>query len=479
MPIPATAFLPPDISLLTDLYQLTMAYGYWKNGRAEDEAIFYGYYRKEPFGNPYTLIAGLETAIAYLQQYSFSNTALDYLASLTDSQGTPLFEAAFLDFLGQQELQCTFYALEEGSIAFAQTPIFRIQGPLWQAQLLETALLNCFNFQSLIASKAARIVAAAGRDPVLEFGLRRAQGMDGGLSASRAAYIGGCTGTSNVLAGKAFGIPVKGTHAHSWVMSFDTEMAAFEAYANAMPNNCILLLDTYQTEQGIHIAIELGHQLRKKGYHLQGVRLDSGDLVQLSRQARQALDAAGFQQTNIIASDGLDEYKIRDLKEAGAAIDAWGVGTSLVTAADQPSLGMVYKLAAVRSANGVWQSKMKLSNTPQKASTPGCLQTRRYFISNGQPFGDMIWDEHLGNPKAAFRSLDGRDIVATARDYQDLLQLIFDRGQQVYESPSCSAIQATATTNKQLFSAVDFDFYPVGLEQQLQQQKVRCLQQWL
>lgn len=360
--------------LLTDLYQLTMGYGYWKNGMTEQEAVFHLFYRRAPFGGTAAIVAGVNPAADFLNDLKFSPEELAYLATLTGSDDKPLFEQGYLDHLRDLEWKLEVDALPEGELAFPNEPIIRVRGPLLQCQLVETALLNIVNFQTLIATKAARICDAAEGDPILEFGLRRAQGPDGGLSASRAAYLGGCTATSNVLAGMEYGIPVKGTHAHSWVMSFDTEEEAFATYANAMPNNTVLLVDTYDTLNGVRKAITIGQQLREKGHDIQGIRLDSGDLAALSIGARELLDSAGFQNTKIIASNDLDEEKIKTLKAKGALIDIWGVGTQLVTSADQPALGGVYKLGAIRSDNNEWQYRIKLSNDLIKVSNPGILQ---------------------------------------------------------------------------------------------------------
>ena len=320
-----------SLSLLTDLYQLTMAYGYWKSQKIDFEAVFTLFFRKPPFNSGYTIAAGLETVLAYIEDLHFTNDDLSYLATLTGADGKPLFEQAFLDYLRQLRFECDIDAVPEGTVVFPHQPLLRVQGSLLQCQILETALLNIVNFQTLIATKAARVCFAAQGDPVLEFGLRRAQGIDGGLAASRATYIGGCVATSNVLAGKLYGIPVKGTHAHSWVMSFDSEEEAFQAYAQAMPNNCIFLVDTFDTLKGTKKAIEMGQWLREKGHQLGGIRLDSGDFVQLSQQVRKMLDEAGFEQARIVASSDLDEHLIADLKSAGAQIDLWGVGTKLIT----------------------------------------------------------------------------------------------------------------------------------------------------
>jgi nicotinate phosphoribosyltransferase len=400
-----------SLALLTDLYQLTMAYGYWRAGKARQDAVFQLYFRREPFGGAYAIAAGLEPAIEYLQSLSFTRSDLDYLATLH------LFDDAFLDFLGGLRFTCDVDAIPEGTVVFAYEPLLRVRGSILEAQIVETALLNFLNFQTLIATKAQRIVHAAAGDPVIDFGLRRAQGEDGALAATRAAYIGGVSSTSNVLAGAMYGIPVKGTHAHSWVMSFDSELEAFETYAEVMPSNVLLLVDTYDTLEGVKHAIEVGRKLRERGHELLGIRLDSGDLTQLSQQARAMLDDAGFPKAVIAASNDLDEHAIAELKQRGAKIALWGVGTRLVTAWDQPALGGVYKLAAVRDPRGEWQRKMKRS--AGKKSIPGILNVRRTAD------GDVIYDE-LRTPSAG----------------DDLLVPIMRGGRVVYERPSLNEIAA-------------------------------------
>src|SRR5437016_3987198 len=294
-----------SLALLTDLYELTMAFGYWKSGTADKEAVFHLIFRQPPFGSGFTIACGLAAAIDYLRDFHFTPEDLDYLASLTGRDKLALFDRRFLEYLGKLRFACDVDALPEGTAVFSQEPLLRVQGPILQAQIVESALLNFLNFQSLIATKAARICLAARGEPVIEFGLRRAQGVDGALTECRAAYVGGCAGTSNVLAGKLYGIPVTGTHAHSWVMSFDSESEAFAAYAEAMPNNCIFLVDTYDSLEGVRRAVEIGKELRRKGHELAGIRLDSGDLAFLSIEARKILDAAGFNNAAIVASNDL------------------------------------------------------------------------------------------------------------------------------------------------------------------------------
>src|SRR5688572_29036188 len=377
----ATSTLPlygQSLSLLTDLYQLTMAYGYWKLGRGEQEAVFHLTFRKHPFAGGFTVACGLHAAIDYLRALRFDESDLAYLATLKGNDGRPLFEGGFLDYLRDMRFTCDVDAIPEGTAVFPHEPLVRVRGPILQCQLVETPLLAMVNFQTLVATKAARVCQATRGEPVLEFGLRRAQGIDGGLSASRAAYVGGCAATSNVLAGKLFGIPVRGTHAHSWVMSFDSELEAFRAYADAMPNNCVFLVDTYNTLEGVRRAVQVGREMRERGAHeMVGIRLDSGDLAYLSIEARKILDAGGFPKAQILASNDLDEQIITSLKEQGATIAIWGVGTKLVTAYDQPALGGVYKLSALRGADDAWKYKLKLSEQTAKVSNPGDRKSTR------------------------------------------------------------------------------------------------------
>ncbi|MBI5209657.1 MAG: nicotinate phosphoribosyltransferase [Elusimicrobia bacterium] len=400
-----------SLALLTDLYQLTMAQGYWKSGLDRHEAVFHLYFRKNPFNGGYAVACGLDTAARFMESFAFAEDDLAYLASLPGaavlpspgaagpsggpeapgSNGAPLFEPGFLDYLAGMRLECDVDAAPEGSVLFAPEPMLRVRGPLPQCQLLETALLNILNFQTLIATKASRVALAAAGSPVLEFGLRRAQGIDGGLSASRAAYVGGCAATSNALAGKLFGIPVRGTHAHSWVMAFDSELEAFEAYAEALPGDCVFLVDTYDTLGGVRRAIEVGRRLRERGRRLAGVRLDSGDLAALSIEARRLLDEAGFADAFVAASSDLDEKAIADLRGRGARVTVWGVGTKLVTGDGQPALGGVYKLGALRPPGGAWRDTLKASGEPAKASYPGILQVRR-SSEGGRPVRDTIYD---------------------------------------------------------------------------------------
>lgn len=467
-------------ALLTDLYQLTMAYGYWKTGAFTKEAAFHLFFRNAPFQSGYTIAAGLSDAIAWLRGFRFDPEELDYLGSLIGNDGAPLFSRGFLDYLHALSFTCDVDAVPEGTVVFPNEPLLRVQGPILEAQLVETALLNFINFQTLIATKSARVCLAAQGEPVLEFGLRRAQGVDGALAASRAAYLGGCAATSNVLAGRLFGVPVKGTHAHSWVMAFDDELASFQAYAEAMPNNCVFLVDTYDSLEGVGRAIEVGRWLRDHGHRMAGIRLDSGDLAYLSIEARRLLDAAGFSDAAIFASNDLDEHIISSLKQQGARIAYWGVGTKLVTAFDQPALGGVYKLSAVRERGGAWEYKLKVSEQAAKISNPGILQVRR-FTRDGQFIGDMIFNE--GKPPAGPRVIvdPGNPLRQKAipedAAAQDLLVPVFRRGKLVYREPSLEEVRnrvqdQLAQLHPGLKRLLNPHEYPVGLEPGLFQLKM-------
>lgn len=472
-----------SLALLTDLYEITMAYGYWKEGRREQEAAFNLLFRTLPFQGGFAIACGMEPAMEFLEQFRFTRDDLGYLASLAGADGAPLFEPDFLRYLGDLRFSCDVDIVPEGTAVFPQEPLIRVRGPIIQAQLIETALLTLVNFQTLIATKSARVCLAAQGEPVLEFGLRRAQGIDGGLSASRAAYVGGCAATSNLLAGHVYGIPVRGTHAHSWVMSFDSELEAFEAYARAMPNNVVFLVDTYDTLEGVHRAVEVGRRLRAHGHELLGVRLDSGDLAYLSKEARRILDEAGFTTTSILASSELDEGIITSLKLQGATIAVWGVGTQLVTAYDQPALGGVYKLTAVRWGDGPWQERIKLSEQSAKITTPGILAVRR-FSSDGEFIGDMIYDERFP-PQEDALIVDPLDMTRRKRfpagtRSEELLVPAFRAGRRVYRAPPLEEVRRRAREQLDGFHEgvkrfVNPHRYPVGLEYELYQRRTELI----
>jgi nicotinate phosphoribosyltransferase len=470
-------------AILTDLYQLTMAYGYWRSGVADQEAVFHLLFREQPFRGGFTVCCGLADVIDYLRGFRFDTSDLEYLRGVKGNDGKRIFDPAFLKHLGKLRLRVDVDAISEGTVVFPQEPLVRVRGPILHAQLVETALLNLVNFQSLIATKAARICLAAQGDPVIDFGLRRAQGIDGALTASRSAYIGGCAGTSNVLAGKIFGTPIGGTHAHSWVMSFENELNAFNAYADALPNNCILLVDTYNSLKGVRNAIEVGKRLRKAGHKLVGIRLDSGDLAYLSIKARKMLDEAGFKDAAIVASNDLNEHLITSLKQQRAAINVWGVGTMLVTAYDQPALGGVYKLSAVRRPDGTWEPKMKLSEQAAKVTNPGVPQVRRFRKGN-QFIGDAIYDEARPMPQR-ITIVDPADPTrrkhfAAGTKYEDLLVPVLRGGKVVYDSPPLKKIRERVRDQLAMLHPGIKRFenphqYPAGLELTLHELKTKLI----
>lgn len=463
-------------AMLTDLYQLTMAQAYLDAGIAANQGCFHLYFRENPFGGGFTVAAGLEQAVEWLQRWRFSERDLEYLAQRKGRDGSRLFTHGFLQWLSTARFDCDVDAVPEGTIVFPTEPLVRVIGPLPICQMAETALLTMVNFASLVATKASRVRLAAGEDQVLEFGLRRAQGPDGGLSASRAAYVGGCDATSNVLAGQEYGIPVAGTHAHSWVMAFDSEVEAFEAYAKALPNNVTLLVDTYDTLEGVRRAVEVGRALRARGHDLLGVRIDSGDLAWLSLRAREILDEGGFPEAKIVASNELDEHLIASLKRQGAAIDVWGVGTKLVTGWDQPALGGVYKLSAVRQSDEAWSPRLKVSEQTAKATTPGVLGVRRYRDGQGALVGDMIYDvDHP--PGEAPVMVDPADptrrkAFAAGQDYEELLVPVMRKGRRVWEPPPLDSVRARTLEglsglDPSLTRFLNPHVHPVGLERGL------------
>jgi nicotinate phosphoribosyltransferase len=470
------------LTLLTDLYQLSMAAAAWKAGVENREAVFHLLFRRPPFKSGFTIAAGLGSALDYVRDWRFTDDDLRYLGELRAGSGERMFEQTFLDHLRDLEPQVDIDGVLEGTAVFPQEPLLRVSGPIVPCMLLESALLDLINFQTLIATKAARVCLATEGGPVLEFGLRRAQGVDGAVSAARAAYIGGCVATSNVLAGRLLGIPVRGTHAHSWVMLFESEREAFDAYARAMPHNVILLVDTYDTLQGVRNAIETGKWLREQGRELSGIRLDSGDLAWLSIEARKLLDAAGFTSTIIYASNELDEHLIASLKQQGAQIGAWGVGTRLVTGAEDAALGGVFKLSAIRLPGGPWRRRIKLSQQSAKISVPGILQIRR-FIADGEFAGDLIYDLEDGPPsRTLIDMLDAtrRKTVPEGVGHDELLVPVARGGKIVYTPPPLS--ESRVRTRSQLAHLhpgikrfVNPHQYPVGLDPSLHERRMQMI----
>ena len=463
-----------DYALLTDLYQLTMAQGYWDAGKVGEQACFNMYFRDYPFKGGYAVACGMAQLADLVEQYRFSDEDVAYLASLDAPGGGPLFNPDFLEYLRDLRLTVDIDAVLEGTIVFPHEPIVRVTGPIMQCQLIETALLNMVNFQTLIATKAARVVRSAAGRPVAEFGLRRAQGL-GGVWASRAAVVGGCASTSDVLAGRLFDIPVSGTHAHSWVMSFSDELTAFREYARIFPKNCVLLVDTYDVEQGIRNAITVGLEMRERGERLAGIRIDSGDLSWLSKTARQMLDAAGLEDCGIVLSNDLDEFTIDSILGEGADVMSFGVGTKLASAYDQPTLGGVYKLAAVRpDKDAPWTSRLKISESVAKLTTPGVLDVRRYYLDNGFIAGDMVFD--------VTRPVDDRQIIVDPLDdlrqkrlagkrFETLLAPLARGGQVALSREERSAMSAREralagleTLDESQLRMLNPHTYPVGLE---------------
>ena len=471
----------PSYSLLTDLYQLTMAQGYFEAGRTSEQACFTMHFRDYPFDGGYAIACGLAQLAEIVEGYRFDEGDVAYLRTLEAPGGGPLFHEGFLDHLGSFELSVDVDAVLEGTPVFPQEPIVRVTGPIMECQMLETALLNCVNFETLIATKAARVCRAADGRPVAEFGLRRAQGL-GGVWASRAAVVGGCASTSDVLAGKLFGIPVSGTHAHSWVMSFPDELTAFREYARIAPNNCVLLVDTYDVEQGIANAIVVGKEMRERGERLAAIRIDSGDLAWLSKLARARLDEAGLEDCGIVLSNDLDEHAIKSILDEGAPATSFGVGTKLATAFDQPTLGGVYKLTATReSAGAPWEKRLKISESMAKLTTPGVLDVRRYYNDDGTIAGDMVFDVSVG--------ADEREVIVDPLDdlrqknlsgkrYVTLLEPLARQGRVVLGPEERSAMAARdraraglATLDESQLRMLNPHTYPVGLDYGLSEER--------
>lgn len=441
-----------NLTLLTDLYEMTMMQGYFKT-KNRDVVVFDAFYRSNPCGGGYAVCAGLEQVVDYIINLHFSAEDISYLRSLS------VFDEDFLDYLKDFRFSGDIYAIPEGTVIFPREPLIKVIAPIMEAQLIETAILNIINHQSLIATKAARVCYAAKGDGVMEFGLRRAQGPDSGVYGARAAVIGGCKGTSNVLAGQLFDVPVLGTHAHSWIMSFPDEYTAFKSYAEMYPSACILLVDTYDTLQsGIPNAIRVFTEMRAAGIPLTyyGIRMDSGDLAYLSKKARRMLDEAGFSDAVISASNDLDEYLIQSLKLQGAMITSWGVGTNLITAKDNPAFGGVYKLAAIRQEDGIFLPKIKLSENTEKVTNPGNKIIYRiydndtgkiradYICLEGESF-DTEEDLILFDPNEPWKKTK---LAGGSYTMRKLLVPVFQGGNCVYTSPSVMEIQAICNKEK-------------------------------
>ena len=441
-----------NLTLMTDLYEMTMMQGYFKTGNRR-RAVFDTFYRKNPCDGGYSVMAGLEQVIDYIKNLDFKEADISYLRSLK------IFDEDFLDYLKSFRFSGDIYAIPEGTLIFPREPLVKVVAPLMEAQLVETAILNIINHQSLIATKAARVCYAAKGDGVMEFGLRRAQGPDSGTYGARAAMIGGCKGTSNVLAGRLFNVPVLGTHAHSWIMSFPDEYTAFKKYAELYPSACILLVDTYDTlKSGVPNAIRVFTEMRNAGIPLTfyGIRMDSGDLAYLSKKVRQALDNAGFPDAVISASNDLDEYLIESLKLQGATITSWGVGTNLITAKDNPAFGGVYKMAAIENENGEMIPKIKISENTEKITNPGDKTIFRIYDNDtGKIRADLIClagerfdttkDLTIFDPIEPWKK---SRLAGGSYTMKELLVPIFQSGKCVYDSPSVMEIRTFCEKEK-------------------------------
>lgn len=475
-----------NLTLLTDLYELTMMQGYYEKGQNEN-VIFDVFFRQNPCNNGYSVCAGLDQVIDYIKNLHFTYDDVDYL------RGLGIFKEDFLHYLSGFHFSGDIYAIPEGTVVFPKEPLLKVVAPIMEAQLVETATLNIINHQSLIATKTSRIVFAANGDGIMEFGLRRAQGPDAGLYGARAAMIGGCVGTSNVLAGQMFDVPVMGTHAHSWIMSFPDEYTAFKTYAEMYPDNCTLLVDTYDTlKSGVPNAIRVFQEFKDAGKPLikYGIRLDSGDLAYLSKEARKMLDEAGFPEATICASNDLDEFLLHDLKMQGAAIDSWGVGTNLITSKDCPSFGGVYKLAAIQNEEGEFVPKIKISENTEKITNPGNKTIYRiYEKASGKIKADLIcFADEVIDPKQDLLLFDPMDtwkktkLAGGTYNVREILLPIFKNGECLYKSPTLKEIAAYCREEKDtLWDETKRLFYPhrvyVDLSQKLYAVKQSLLDQ--
>ena len=466
--------VPTDVALNTDLYELTMAQGFWESGLNQGEACFNAFFRENPFDGGYAVSCGQGQIADLVENFRFDDDALAYLSEVPAPGGGKLFKKGFIDNLRDFRMHVSVWAPREGDIVFPREPMVRVQGPVVDCQLLETALLNLVNFQTLVATKTARVVTAAQGHAVSDFGLRRAQGPDGGLAVARASYIGGAASTSNVLAGKIYGIPVFGTHAHSWVMAFPTELDAFRAFAKSFPKNCVLLLDTYDVHQGIQNAITVAKEMEEAGERLAAIRIDSGDLAKLTKETREAFDAAGLPYVKISASNDLDEYTIQSLFAQGAPIDSFGVGTKLATCDPQPSLGGVYKLSAVRQTpDDPWSPVIKLSEQAYKRTIPGIQHVRRFLDEAGRPVGDQIVDDSVATADGATIAVDVLDSLTTydfaGLDSYELLEQIVDNGVRTKEPDSIQVAKERCRDSLMRLDPAMKRFlnpqiYPMGME---------------
>ncbi|ANU24035.1 nicotinate phosphoribosyltransferase [Planococcus donghaensis] len=470
-----------SLALHTDLYQINMSEAYWADGMHERKAIFELFFRKLPFGNGYALFAGLERILDYLRNFKFTDSDLAYL------QEELGYKQDFIDYLRTVRFTGDVYSVAEGELVFQNEALIRVEAPLVEAQLIETALLNIVNYQTLIATKASRIKQIVKDERVMEFGTRRAQEMDAAIWGSRAAYIGGLEATSNARAGKKFGIPVAGTHAHSMVQAYKNEYDAFHAYAKRH-KNCVFLVDTYDTlKSGVPIAIQVAKELGDK-INFQGIRLDSGDIAFLSKEARKMLDAAGFKDVEIVVSNDLDEYTILNLKAQGARVDAWGIGTKLITAYDQPALGAVYKLVAIENEKGELEDTIKISGNAEKVTTPGLKNVYRIIDKeNGKSEGDYI-AMHDEDPASQERLKMFHPVhtfvskFVTNFEAVNIHRKVVEQGQIIYKNPSVQEMQSYAIQNMELLweeykRSLNPEEYPVDLSQKCWDNKMRNIQE--
>ena len=462
-----------DVALNTDLYELTMAQGFWESGLVDGEGCFNVFFRDAPFNGGYAIACGMGQIAELVENFRFDEESLAYLASIQAPGGGPMFKKDFISYLRDFRMRVSVSAIPEGEVVFPREPMVRVMGPVIDCQLLETALLNLVNFQTLVATKTARVVYAAQGHPVSDFGLRRAQGPDGGLAVARASFIGGATNTSNVLAGRIYGIPVFGTHAHSWVMAFPNEADAFRAFAASSPKNCVFLLDTYDVHQGIKNAITVAKEMEARGERLAAIRIDSGDLAKLSKETRAAFDEAGLPYVKISVSNDLDEYTIQSLFAQGAPIDSFGVGTKLATCDPQPSLGGVYKLSATRAAGEqTWHPTMKLSEQLYKRTIPGIQHIRRFYDEAGCPIADMIVVDDVvqGDANKMVDILDPlTSYDLTGRDFAEMLVLLVEDGKRVGEPEDIHTAKARCRDavmhlDPAVRRFLNPQIYPVGLE---------------
>ncbi|MFL8938845.1 nicotinate phosphoribosyltransferase [Rossellomorea oryzaecorticis] len=474
-----THFTDDSIALHTDLYQINMTKAYWDDDFHNRKAVFEVFFRKLPFGNGYAVFAGLERVIEFVKNFHFSKSDIEYLSELG-------YEEEFLNYLRDLRFTGTIRSMQEGELAFANEPLLRIEAPLAQAQLLETAILNIVNYQTLIATKANRIKQVVHDEVVMEFGTRRAHELDAAIWGTRAAFIGGFDATSNVRAGKIFGMPVSGTHAHSLVQAYQDDYTAFHKYAESH-TDCVFLVDTYDTlKSGVPAAIKVAKELGDK-INFKGIRLDSGDMAYLSKKARKMLDEAGFTETKIIASNDLDEYTILNLKAQGAQIDVWGVGTKLITAYDQPALGAVYKLASIENEKGEMEDSIKISSNAEKVSTPGLKKVYRIINKvNHKSEGDYITLEHedpqhedrlkMFHPVHTYISK-----FVTNFEARELHVDVFKNGELVYETPSLQVMREFVNENLDLLwdeykRSMNPEEYPVDLSDECWTNKMSLIQ---